>query len=165
MYRAPLAFAVGLSLLSAPAAAQGRSTSSLVDRHTTLLSSTNARINKSTRELIRDDATLRQRWRELGGPTTVSKINFQRTVVILVALGTRSTTGYEVQVRELRLSGNELHVFVDLIVPGAECVVGAEVQSPAIIVTASMRMSATAPPKLVFHDRTFATDCSAVAAP
>lgn len=164
MYKAPFAFVMTLSALCGlpwtTVGAQGLSPPSRVVQMTSLRSADRTQFKKPVRELVRDSATFRRLWREIRGSDTVPSIDFRRSVVILIALGTRSSTGYEVHVRELRMSGNELHVYFDLIEPGEGCVGGAEQQSPATMIQAMLRVPASSPPRVVFHDRKLVIQCS-----
>lgn len=148
-------------LHACPSEAQGFGSTSRVVQMTSLHRTDHVRFKGTVRELVRDTATFRRRWIETYGAGGTPRIDFSQSAVLLIAIGSRSTGGYEVHVRELRTTGNELHVFLDLIEPGPGCPVPAEVQSPATMVQVMLRVRASSPPKLVFHDRKLALPCSA----
>lgn len=165
MSRSPFAFivialTVACGFAWSPAEAQTRGSTSRAERMGSVLSTEHAHFHGPARELVRDSATFHRLWREMGSSARAPQIDFQGSVVILVALGTRPTTGYEVHIRQLRSTGTELHVFVDLIEPGPECPVGAEVQSPATMIEGMLGVSTSAPPTIVFHDRKLMSQCS-----
>ena len=86
------------------------------------------------RQVIRDTATFARLWRQSEGRKPPPRIDFRMEDVIVVALGRRSMGGFEIRVREIRSTPAEVSVYLDLLEPGAECPVAAEVQAPAALV-------------------------------
>lgn len=90
-----------------------------------------------TRELIRDAARWRAAWStELArySALEVPAVDFSRQMVVVAAMGSIPSTGYDVFVDSVRTTKSDLLVYVRLVSPGGGCTVGAGETRPIDIV-------------------------------
>jgi hypothetical protein len=72
-------------------------------------------------------------------PPALPAVDFSTSVLILAAMGPRSTMGYSVVIQEIRVAGGSLDVTVLERSPGASCVTGQAVTSPVHVVEVPRR--------------------------
>lgn len=60
--------------------------------------------------IVRSEAEWQKLWSELGSRQVIPKVDFQTRMVVGVFLGTRATSGFSVQIVEVREGSGELSV-------------------------------------------------------
>ena len=116
-------------------------------------------IPDSQRVVIRDASAWRQYWTVIHRPfipaPAVPEVDFAREMVVLAALGTRSTGGFVIRIDSVVTDSARVLVQVTRIVPGRGCAVPAAVTQPVDLV----RLPAM-PLPVSFAEREERTDCS-----
>ena len=123
-----------------------------------ILQEENSGLREAIRSVVRDSATWRQWWERVTADRRVRPqlpvVNFARDMLVIVALGTQSSTGYNVNVDSVTSSGRVSRVYVRVAGPGRGCVVGNAETSPVDVVRVPK-----SGPLVAFVERTYADDC------
>jgi protease stability complex PrcB-like protein len=88
--------------------------------------------------VIRDGDEFTRRWRgvQQGAPDAAKpEVNFDKTTVVLVAIGARNTGGYSVRVDSVTKEAKGATVFYTVTSPGARCMSLQELTSPVEVVS------------------------------
>jgi len=113
-----------------------------------------------TRErlVIRDAATWAATWQQIVGTTqpapSVPKIDFERSVVIVAAMGEQNSGGFTIDVSQVSTVAENAWVTVTERSPGARCVVASVLTAPVAVVV-TQRFAG----KAIFVERTATNDC------
>jgi len=74
---------------------------------------------------------------QLGGkPPTLSKLNFQHDIALLVEMGQRATLGYQITLTgtdNLHITSGQAHLTLDWIQPSADAMVAQMISSPCLL--------------------------------
>lgn len=90
-------------------------------------------------EVISTDEAWRAFWQSWPAPETRPLIDFATQQLIVVALGTRGSTGYDVHIDSLQDIGATRTVFVTTYHPDARCAVGMMLTQPVHVVATAKR--------------------------
>ena len=105
---------------------------------TPLLAETYTGVNEPLRQVVRDTDRWHDLWARVVAPVepkpTAPAIDFDRGMVVIAALGTRSSGGYAVVVEELRRREERLEVVIVERVPGPTCPVTMALTAPLVAV-------------------------------
>lgn len=116
-------------------------------------------IADSTSVVVRDSAAWRQLWTELTRPFVppppLPPIDFAREMVVVAALGSRPTAGYDIVIEGAARDSAGLEVAVRRISPGAGCPVLAVVTQPV-----DLARVPTLAVETRFRERTVVTPCA-----
>ena len=93
----------------------------------------------SARYVVRDAAAWANVWSQMicghgGEPPSASVIDFSKETLIVVAMGSRPTTGYRIDVDDAQLEDGTVRISVTEHAPGDGCAVGAALTSPETVV-------------------------------
>ncbi len=103
-----------------------------------ITSGTVSGIDTQVREVLRTEAEWRTFWTELNGVIVPRperrQVDFTRDVVVVVAMGRRPTTGYAINVDEIRVTGSVLTVALTEVSPGPTCPVQSTMTRPVDVV-------------------------------
>lgn len=109
--------------------------------------------------VVRDSATWHELWRRLNSPfippPALPAIDFQRDMVIVDALGTRSSGGYDVVIEGATQDSTGIDVSVVRTTPGNGCALSAALTQPVDVA----RLPASGRP-VRFHERAVVLSCS-----
>jgi hypothetical protein len=123
-----------------------------------LLNEYSTAITDSMRTVLTDSASWANLYARIyanhGRPPSVETVDFTREMVVLVALGTRSSGGYSISIDSARTTATSLRVFVHSISPGSTCGATAALTQPVHAVA----LSRTALP-VEFVEHASKTDC------
>jgi hypothetical protein len=90
-----------------------------------LLQETYSGLHHAFRAVLQDSSNYREMWdRATLGHRRLPAVDFSRDMVIVVAMGTRFSTGPSIRIQSVRAAGPTLQVRVLLVAPGSGCVVG-----------------------------------------
>jgi hypothetical protein len=121
--------------------------------------STYSGIADSTSVVVRDSATWRQLWAELTRPfippPPLPTIDFAREMIVVAALGSRPTAGYDIVIEGAARDSTGLEVAVRRTNPGAGCPVLAVVTQPVDLARVPTLAVDTR-----FRERTVVTPCA-----
>jgi hypothetical protein len=110
------------------------------------------------RAVVRDSVQFGELWRRahahLVPVPPLPSIDFERNMVIVAALGKRSTGGYAVAIRDVDATSGRVIVSVDVTTPGERCMVTMAESSPFDLVVVPVRSGT-----VEFHERTRRDDC------
>ncbi|HWH53346.1 MAG TPA: protease complex subunit PrcB family protein [Gemmatimonadaceae bacterium] len=116
-------------------------------------------IADSTSVVVRDSATWRQLWTELTRPFVppppLPTIDFAREMIVVAALGSRPTAGYDIVIEGAARDSTGLEVAVRRTSPGAGCPVLAVVTQPVDLARVPTLAVVTR-----FRERTVVTPCA-----
>jgi hypothetical protein len=91
---------------------------------------------EASRLVIRDEATWSSAWETYQGRVTprpaAPAVDFTREMVLLAAMGERSSGGYSIQIDEAAASEGALYVAVTESSPGAGCVTSQSLSQPVV---------------------------------
>ena len=103
-----------------------------------LLQEYNTGLRDSTRRVITDGVALAALWglayEGRGEVPSLPRIDFDREMVVVAALGTRASGGYTIQVDSARATDRAVEVFVRRLGPGPTCGTTAALTEPAVVV-------------------------------
>lgn len=123
-----------------------------------LLQEYNSGLRDSLRQVITDSEALARVWARAhegrGEVPPVPSVDFTQEMVIVAALGTRSSGGYTITIDSVVVSGQSTHVYVRKTSPGPTCGTTGALTEPASIV--AVRRSSAA---VVFDEISQRTDC------
>lgn len=115
-------------------------------------------IDDSTRLVIRDSTTWRRYWSAIHRPfipaPPMPAVDFSREMIVLVAMGTRPTAGFDIRIDSVLAEAGRMVVSVRRQAPGSGCAVPAVVTQPVDIV----RLPASDAP-VWFAERGEQTEC------
>lgn len=96
-------------------------------------------IQDRRREVVRSESEWRQLWSELAAgripPPEPPAIDFERRMVIVAAMGRRSTGGYAIRIESVRAAADSLYVTVVEVSPGAGCLTTQALTAPVTAVS------------------------------
>lgn len=128
------------------------------DSAVTLFESSVTGVMEPRRTVIRSSEEWTAAWRELTGMLVpqdpAPELDFGVTSVVLVAMGSRPTGGYVIEVASVTAGDDTLYVTVRETSPGPECIVTQATTSPALAVLVP-RVGA----EVSFLEETATTDC------
>jgi hypothetical protein len=91
-------------------------------------------IADSTRLVIRDEVRWRDYWRRIHTPfippPPVPEIDFAREMIVVAALGSRPSAGYDIVIQSAERDSTGIQVVLRRSNPGRGCMVGAAVTQP-----------------------------------
>jgi len=91
-------------------------------------------IKQSERLVVRDEATWQSVWTSISGSVTPPPtVDFTKEMLIVAALGSRSTGGYSIVVDSALMTSKELIVWVGTSSPGPKCLTTQAFTSPVDI--------------------------------
>jgi protease stability complex PrcB-like protein len=100
-------------------------------------------MRQSQRLVVRDQATWQQTWSTIWSNTSavpaLPAVDFDREMVIVAALGERTSGGFSILVDRVTESGNGLTVSVRSVSPGSSCIVTLALTQPVDIVRVTRR--------------------------
>jgi hypothetical protein len=100
-----------------------------------LLSETYSGLYHSFRAVLQDSSNYRDVWdRATLEHRKLPPVDFSRNMVIVVAMGTRSSTQHRIRIQSVKAAGPTLQVRVLLVSPGPGCIVGNAETYPVDIV-------------------------------
>lgn len=115
-------------------------------------------IGDSVRTVVRDSTVWRRVWgtlhRSMHPAPALPRVDFRREMVLVVALGERSSGGWGIVVDSARARQGEVEAFVRRLAPGRHCGVTAAVTAPVDLV----RLPVHAGP-VRFAERLVVEDC------
>jgi hypothetical protein len=121
----------------------GRVTQVLQARQVVSISDSWSGFQAPTRIVIADAQAWADAWSTIHAHSTVPPalpaVDFSTSVLVLAAMGPRSTTGHSVVIQEVRVRGGSLDVTVLERSPGVSCVTGQAVTSPVHVVEVPRR--------------------------
>ena len=86
-------------------------------------------------DVIRDQTVWMDFWKSHKGKgSSVPMIDFQKEIVVVIHLGTRSTAGYEVNVRQIEDQSERVMITYEEIKPGPGCFVAQVLTQPYHII-------------------------------
>ena len=92
-------------------------------------------IMNGVREVIRDSAGWSKWWSRLGASSPAPPaVDFKSQMLVLVAMGSRASTGYDIIVDSVRIRDSRLLIFVRSTEPAGDCAVGAMATQPVDVV-------------------------------
>jgi hypothetical protein len=98
----------------------------------------NSRMEAAVREVVRDAGAWSRLWPRLsgsmGGASPAPRVDFDREMALVAAMGRRSTGGFEVRIESVERTGAGLVAHVVETSPGPTCGTGAALSSPADVV-------------------------------
>jgi hypothetical protein len=111
-----------------------------------------------TQLVIRDQAAWTQAWLTLHARLQpvppIPAVDFDRESVVLVALGTRNTGGYNVLLESASLDGGQVHLTVRQSAPGASCITTQALTQPVDLARLTRR-----PEPVTFDVRAQVQEC------
>jgi hypothetical protein len=118
----------------------------------------NSGLDHTARLVIRDEitwqATWNQIWRGNSEVPSVPAVDFSREMVVVAALGTRSSGGYGIMIdNATETPSNALNIVVRSITPGAKCATTAAFTQPVDIARIPLRLS------VGFTERSEVSEC------
>ena len=102
---------------------------------TTIAQGATSQIEEPRTVAVRTAAEWEKLWREHGGDTKVPDVDFTRSTVLAVFLGTRPTAGYSVEITGIATSDAELVVSWRERAPAPDALTAQMLTSPFAIVT------------------------------
>lgn len=97
-------------------------------------------MDTAVRLVLKDTTSWRRAWTQLGGNTALPSVNFSQSMVIIAAMGSLSTGGYEITTDSVASTGSEYLIFVRTREPAKECGVPAEQTQPVDVVAVPRRL-------------------------
>lgn len=95
-------------------------------------------IDEAQRQVVRTPGTWADVWEQLHeGRSPVPErpaVDFERSVVVVAAMGSRRSGGYGIEVTSVHRDGETLYVVVEETSPGEDCAVTAAITAPATAV-------------------------------
>ena len=110
------------------------------------------------RLVIRDHATWSRVWRRAAGTSSshsLPHVDFDRHVIIFAAMGTRTSTGYLIEIEQLFRRGDDIYAVVNQTSPGPACGTGDAITAP---ITAALAPRIGG--RVYFVERTTVNRCS-----
>jgi hypothetical protein len=105
-----------------------------LDSVTVLLKSEGSGYRTVTRQIIKDSIAYGEAWLKAGGPRAKQPaVDFSSDEVVVVGLGTKGTTGYDVRILGVRVDSAGTTIHLEEIVPADMCDVGMMVTQPVVI--------------------------------
>jgi hypothetical protein len=115
-------------------------------------------LDKPARIVVRDDATWRTLWSQInlgGAPVPLPAIDFSREMIVVVALGSRSTGGYSILLEDASAGANDgTAITVRSMSPGPGCGVTLAFTQPVDIARLPLRQG-----EVRFVERAQVFDC------
>ena len=89
--------------------------------------------DERARRVIRDRDTWIRVWLRVtttASSRPVPQVDFERQMIIFAAMGTKPSTGYQIEIEQLYRRGEDIYAVVRETSPGRGCVVGAAITAP-----------------------------------
>lgn len=95
-------------------------------------------VNKEQRMLIKDQASWKALWEEVGStripPPELPEVNFEESVLVALFMGDRNNGGYSQGLGRMEMRDGKLKVEVIETMPGANCITTSAITQPYLIV-------------------------------
>ena len=96
-------------------------------------------IDTAVRLVVKDSSAWRMAWTQVGVNTALPPVDFSDQMVVLAAMGTLSSGGYDVNVDSVAAVGSEYLIFVRTRKPAEDCGVPATLTQPVDVVRVPRR--------------------------
>jgi hypothetical protein len=100
-------------------------------------------MDTAVRLVVRDSTSWGRAWTHLGVTTALPLVNFSNQMVIIAAMGTLGSAGYEITIDSVATTGSGYSIFVRTREPAEDCGVAATVTQPVDVVRVPRRVLPT----------------------
>lgn len=117
----------------------------------------NSGLSASTRVVIRDAAAWKEMWSRIWTTQPappLPNVDFNQEMVIVAALGTRSSGGYSIAIESAYREGGSLHIVIRTEAPGSGCMATMALTAPVDVA----RVPRSADP-VQFHEKDVTRNC------
>jgi protease stability complex PrcB-like protein len=115
---------------------------------------------KADELVVSDSQTFLAVWKQAFGDVPAPDVDFHREIVLVAAMGARSTGGYQIEVTSVGIQAGDIVADVESVSPGKDCVVTMAPTSPVDVVKIPWRLA-----PIRFVDQAVIRNCGQVGAP